>query len=248
MSIRSLLSSCSRVSAIVPTKDKLLGTERIFLECSRLILRDTYKKQLASCDFDVVATSVDTSISFLDKHEFWEDMSRDNDISYYKIGKGKKGVDPVSGEEYAFETQGNGFKYCIPRILVSLGEKREFSGLLLQKALAELKHAKEETVNSNAALIGATIYMDEGSHGVESFENQFRQAAQGSPDVFCVEGCHDKDKVQRLKEFLLRNERKMVTLSKPNTTGHMIPEHQQTEIGFDIPALLMREGQIDEIL
>ena len=51
-----------------------------------------------------------------------------------------------------------------------------------------------------------------------------------------------------LREVLLRNGRRTVRLSAPNSTGHMVPNEHETEVGFGIPALVLREGKVDEII
>mmetsp|Transcript_11096 Transcript_11096/g.16818 ORF Transcript_11096/g.16818 Transcript_11096/m.16818 type:complete len:243 (-) Transcript_11096:36-764(-) len=242
MAARSILSS-ARISSLLPTKDKLLGTERLLLESNRLLLQKAYGDQLASGDFDVLTTSINTSVNFLDNHNFWNDMSRDNDISYYKVGRGKKGVDPVSGEEFSFQKQGNGYRFCVPRTLVSLNEKRQFSGMMLQKAVVLLRDAME--ASKHDAFLGASIFMEDD---LESLEHQLQEAAKAAPGAFCIMDCDDAEKVEKLKEILLRNEKRMVRLSKPNTVGRMIKDDYDSEVGFDIPALVIRDGKVDKLI
>lgn len=258
-SIRSILSSATRISLRPPpTKDKLLGTELLLLESTRKTLSDMYQKQVSSGNFDVVTTGLNTSVTFLQNHSFFEDMSRNNDISYYKVGRGKKGIDPITGEEYAFEKQDKGYRFCIPRFLVSHGEMIQFSGMLIQKALEELKKAMDGGGDSNGVMTGASIFMEDTNGGVdnctqlglECFENQLQSAAGGisPPDVFCIECCDTAEKLEYVREILRRNEKRMIKLSTPNTTGHMTENDFDTEVGFDIPAVILRDGVVDEII
>jgi len=194
-------------------------------------------------------------------------MTRDNDVSYYKVGKGKKGIDEETGEEFSFETQKLGFRHCIPRTLVSEGEKRLFGGMMIQIALDELNQAREGCTgvggDGDLPLVGASVFMDRTSvsmgcgkmaldvEGLLCIENQMVTAAAAdcaSPDMFLVAGCGSPERLDQLKEVVKRNEKKMVTLEVPTTTGHYKKNDFETEIGFDIPTVVIREGQIDEII
>ena len=71
-----------------------------------------------------MVTDVDVTVGALDADNFFEDTTRPNDITYYEVGKGTK--------EGGYALQNKGFKFCIPRVGVSPGEKLEFSALLAQ--------------------------------------------------------------------------------------------------------------------
>jgi len=189
-------------------------------------------------------------------------------VSYYKVGKGKKGVDEETGEEYSFETQKLGYRHCIPRTLVSEGEKRLFAGMMIQIALDELIQAREEerkgcVTGDDLPLVGASVFMDTTTvnakcgtmaldvEGVSCIENQMLTAVAAdcpSPDVFLVNGCGSKERLDQLREVVKRNEKKMVTLEVPTTTGHYKKNDFETEIGWNIPTVVIRDGQIDEII
>merc|ERR1712176_1554210 len=89
-----------------------------------------------------------------------------------------------------------------------------------------------------------------GELGLECLENQLRKAAEGKspPDVFCIEHCDNDDKLGQVREIIRRNEKRMVKLSTPNTTGHMIENDFETEVGFDIPAVIIRDGMVKNCL
>lgn len=188
-------------------------------------------------------------------------------MSYYKVGRGKKGVDEESGEEYSFETQKLGYRHCIPRTLVSEGEKMRFGGMLLQIALGELNNAKEALAGGSDSasplpLLGTSVFMDRtaeagcgktalSTSGLECLENQLLKVVEADspmPDMFCIEGCESAERLEQLKELIKKNEKRMVRLSVPTTTGHYKENDFETELGFDIPTVVIRDGQIDEII
>ena len=97
-------------------------------------------------------TKLDTTVAFLDKHGLWEDMERPNDISYYEVvapavtrrfacaptpprpihparQPPKPQAEPHPNQvgqgtfEGKYATQGKGYRHCIPRVDVSVGEK-----------------------------------------------------------------------------------------------------------------------------
>ena len=59
--------------------------------------RQVHRRQQVN---DMVSTSLNTSSTWLKKNGFFKDMSQDNDITYYVVGRGKKG-----GEERVCEEQ-----------------------------------------------------------------------------------------------------------------------------------------------
>lgn len=71
-------------------------TTLYLIAASLLRLLKSYK---ASSSCDVVSTTLNTSAAWLKNHGFFKDMNRDNDITYYVVGRGRKGVDPITGEE-----------------------------------------------------------------------------------------------------------------------------------------------------
>ena len=117
-------------------------------------------------------TKLDTTVVFLDKHGLWEDMERPNDISYYEVvapavtrrfacaptpprpihparQPPKPQAEPHPNQvgqgtfEGKYATQGKGYRHCIPRVDVSVGEKVRFAHLLGQLAVAAAKSGRE---------------------------------------------------------------------------------------------------------
>ena len=98
----------------------------------RASLQEEYQGLLSQSTSDsVVSTTFNTSASWLREKAFFSDMNRDNDITYYVVGRGHKGVDKETGEEFSFQVQpmgGNSLygknHYCVPRAMgVSAGEE-----------------------------------------------------------------------------------------------------------------------------
>ena len=79
----------------------------------RATLADSYRDAFLS-GASAVLTSLDTSHAHLDAVGFFEDMSRDNDLAYYEVGKGNG--------EGGFALQNNGYTFLIPREMVSVGD------------------------------------------------------------------------------------------------------------------------------
>ena len=117
-------------------------------------------------------TKLDTTVVFLDKNGLWEDMERPNDISYYEVvppavtrlfacaptpprpihparQPPKPQAEPHPNQvgqgtfEGKYATQGKGYRHCIPRVDVSVGEKVRFAHLLGQLAVAAAKSGRE---------------------------------------------------------------------------------------------------------
>jgi len=142
----------------------------------------------------------------------------------------------------------------------------KFGGMMLQLALDELNGAKEEVVaggcDGAVPLIGASIFMDTTEQAgcgttalnvgaLECLENQLLKvvaAESPMPDMFCVEGCESPERLEQLKEVIRRNPLKMVRMSVPCTVGIYKENDFETEVGFDIPTVVIREGQIHEII
>jgi len=272
MAARSLITSATRISMLARSSkgvDALLGTENLLLQNNRDALRDSYEKLFSAVSSsstsspNLIATSLNTSVSFLDSNNFYADTSRANDITYYVVGRAKKGVSEDTGEEYAYDKQGNGSVYCIPRQLVSLGEKRRFADELLRLAVGICGSARDRInttakSSSSAALMGASIFMEDDAKNVR---HQILAAASGcagvagadnlsaaAPDAFVISGCDTPERVDLLKEILSENEKKMVRLGTRSTTGRYIENDEDSELGFDIPALIIRDDQIVDIL
>eukprot|EP00519_Triparma_laevis_P009033 CAMPEP_0182506084 /NCGR_PEP_ID=MMETSP1321-20130603/20552_1 /TAXON_ID=91990 /ORGANISM="Bolidomonas sp., Strain RCC1657" /LENGTH=254 /DNA_ID=CAMNT_0024711755 /DNA_START=79 /DNA_END=840 /DNA_ORIENTATION=+ len=241
-----LITTATRVLSLSKTADPLLGAERLLMSNDRGSLQRAYKDLLqASTSGDIISTTYNTSSAWLKQHGFFKDMQRDNDITYYVVGRGRKGVDPATGEEFSFEVQNMGGAsligknhYCVPRAMgVSAGEEKRFAGHLGRINMQVLKAAKDGA-GTGDALLGAAINFS----GPPSFiEYQLQQLASESPDAFVITGCDDATQRQRLKEMLSRNERRMVKLTHRSTTGMLLTDAHLSEVGFDIPAVLVKE-------
>ena len=245
MAARSLLTKTTKLSLLAPTADAMLGTERLLLTESRDALRGSYQALFEKAEKNsIVATNLNTSISFLDGLGFFKDLSRPNDISHYTAGRGKKGTDTKTGEDYAWEMQNRGFPICIPRELVSHGEKQLFVGLLLQQAVEAALAAKASS-NSDA-LVGCSVYMENDQRG--NVEHQMLWAAKKSPQCFVVNGVDTAEQKDVLKEILQRNMPVAKRLGSRDTTGVYVEDEADTTVGFDIPALLVKGGEIVDVL
>jgi len=254
--IRSLVSAASRVSTLSATTDSLLGSERLLLASTRALLQQDYQSQLSSGEYDVVATSLNTNATFLKSKSLFSDMDRNNDLSYYVVGRGRKGVDEKTGEEFAFEVQQNGgasrvgkIHFCIPRAAgVSAGEEMRYAGYLAQINKIELQDAAAaEKKNDDAPLLGSTVHF--GDVPLSYVEFQILELAKDrSPDVIVMHDCDSDDQRSQLQEIISRNEKRMELKFRPNLTGMQIPDEEESEVGFEIPFLLMRDGTIDEVL
>lgn len=257
LSVRGRLSALAgriAVSAPPPTSDVLRGAERLLLAPARAELRASYAALLSAggggCD--AVATGLNTSVSFLDRAGLFEDMSRENDVSYYVTGRGGKGV-TEDGREYAWEVQDSGYTHCIPRSMVSEREKVLFSSLLTSLACRELSAAAAEVGGDCAPLRGASVHLEDDHRPnrttlAECVGNQMRSAAAATADCFLVEGADTDEKLEAVRDALRDNRRRKVRLSRPGLTGIYVQDEDETEVGFDVPAVVLRGGDIYEII
>jgi len=167
--VRSLLSTSTKIYEASRTHAALKGAERLFMSEHRALLQAEYQGLLQQSGADgVVSTTFNTSAHWLREKGFFSDMKRNNDITYYVVGRGHKGVDPVTGEEFAFQVQpmgGNSLygknHYCVPRAHgVSAGEEKRFSGYLGRINMQVLKAAREAIPDAPAGLLGASINFD----------------------------------------------------------------------------------------
>ena len=82
---------------------------------------------------------------------------------------------------------------------------------------------------------------------MECLENQFHLVMAADtpiPDVFCVEGCEGANSLERLRQLVKR----MVWLSEVSTMGQYKENDFDSEVDFDTPVVVVREGQVGEIL
>ena len=121
------------VRKFTPLSSVSTSLQRLLMSEHRALLQAEYQGLLQQSGADgVVSTTFNTSAHWLREKGFFSDMKRNNDITYYVVGRGHKGVDPVTGEEFAFQVQpmgGNSLygknHYCVPRAHgVSAGEEK----------------------------------------------------------------------------------------------------------------------------
>ena len=213
-----------------------------------------------------VVTDVDVTVGALDADNFFEDTTRPNDITYYEVGKGTK--------EGGYALQNKGFKFCIPRVGVSPGEKLEFSALLAQLSVRAAASARDEA--GGTALVGASVrYQAEALEGYDTpsaavfyplgqerdqihlgdegragaavavgLTHQLATAARENVDFFAVEGCATADDVGRLGALFESYPETKVKSRVTDTRGF---DHDGEEItaGFGAPVLLVAGGGAD---
>jgi len=64
-----------------------------------------------------------------------------------------------------------------------------------------------------------------------------------------VEGCDSSDSISVVKSVLAKNGKRMERLGSRNLTGHYVEDKEDTEVGFDIPAVLVKgDGEIVEVV
>ena len=134
-------------------KDVLRGTQHLLTQGGRDILAAQYQAGYSG-GAQAVVTKLDTTVAFLEKSALWDDMARPNDISYYDVGQGT--------HEGKYATQGKGYRHCIPRVDVSVGEKARFADLLTQLSVAAVKSGRDAAgatgEQGGAPLVGASAY------------------------------------------------------------------------------------------
>ena len=115
--------------------DALQGTQYLLTAAGRRALTDQWGS-LMRTGVAGVCTSLNTTVRFLDGAKLYSDCSRDNDLSYYEVGGAKHGklqTAPSLGGLNSLSLHLNrsgGFRHCVPRDLVSIGEKKQFADLL----------------------------------------------------------------------------------------------------------------------
>ena len=234
-------------SALARGGDKLKGTQLLLTAAGRDELAAAYKAAFAS-GAAAVCTALDTSQSHLVAADFFSDMSRDNDMSYYVVGKG----DGPGG----FELQGKGYTFCIPREMVSAGERRDFAGLLSEIATKTAQHAREEALAASPGpagvsppLVGTTLrftdqedgtHLEDGSlHLGFRLEHQIVSAAAAATDFFAIVGCESAADVDFVGKLLAKNATRSERRYSTDLRGMEKLDDEPTTVGFDIPALIL---------
>jgi len=220
--------------------DSLLGAQNVLTDAGRKVLSSTYKDAQTS-GADMVSTGINVSTSFLDANGFFNDFSRENDVSYYITGKGNVPV----------EINPRGYKLCVPRSGVSAGEKLKFSGMLGKIATSSVKNAV-----GGGALTGASVtftpdakkmapatadFIFAGDSG--NLGDQMLASAEALPDFFVVHGCSSSDDFQYVADTLKKLTPKTVKEEIFDTKGFKIVTDTDVTTGFDIPLILMTESK-----
>tara|TARA_B110001452_G_scaffold202887_1_gene172903 strand:- start:984 stop:1901 length:918 start_codon:yes stop_codon:yes gene_type:complete len=222
--------------------DVLRGTQHLLTEAGRSTLATHFGSGFAAGARGVVS-KLNTSVSHLSAAKLWDDASRSNDITYYEVGKG------TFEGGYSRQPQAEALtklalkdlnKHCIPRSGVSPGEKIEFASLLTRLAVSVVKQGREQA--SQAApeeepLIGASAFFL--SSDPDCLGRQLAAAASESPDFFAIEGCATAADVLEVAKVLDAHKKTMKVKTTTNWKGFEVEDKSPTEVGFDIPAVVM---------
>ena len=221
--------------------DALQGTQHLLTQAGRQKLTTHYSTVFKG-GADAVVASLNTTVRFLDRHNLFEDYSRDNDLSYYVVREGEPK-----------ELQNSGYSHCVPRTMVSEEEKGMFATLLSQLAvqctaaargehLDVLETGEGEGDDGAVPLVGARVDFAEaggGRHtGRRDLERQIVSAAKESPDFFAVYGCVSPEGVAVVADVLGEHARREHFGTSVSKTGIRKPDPQPSWTGFDIPAVL----------
>jgi len=206
--------------------DALRGTQHLLTQAGRDILAAQYQAGYGA-GAQAVVTKLDTTVAFLEESAIWDDMDRANDITYYEVGQG------THAGKYA--TQGKGYRQCIPRLLVSVGEKERFASLLGQLAVTAVKSGREAAKATDGLVGASAIYSGDDA----CLARQLLAAASESPDFFAIEGCATAADLERVAAVLEANKRREVMLKTTDGRGFEIPDEHPTPLGFDIPAMII---------
>lgn len=219
--------------------DILQGTQHLLTAAGRKHLVGGFK-----CDFEsgaeAIITALDTSYDHLDAANMFEDYDRDNDLSWYVIGKGNG--------EGGYELQNNGYTQFFPRASgLSVGEKRNLADMFAKMTSLAALEAREEARASS--LLGATIQFsaqEDGTHLADGslhlgnrMETQIKSAALAEPDFFAITGCATAHDVELVAAILSKNRLREEKKYFVDTRGFDIPEETPSSVGFEIPALLV---------
>ena len=248
MKLLRLARGAKIVSASALTKggDALCGTQHLLTAAGREQLKKAYQSDFAS-GATAVMTSLDTSHDNLDAVGFFSDYSRDNDLSYYVIGKGNG--------EGGYELQGKGYTFLVPRGAgVSVGERRNFASVLCNLAAHAAAQGRAEALAAapsppSPPLLGSTIQfsaLEDGTHLPNGrlhlgfrMEAQITSAAAAAPDFFAVAGCTSAADVDLVSSILSKNKLRSESKLVVDLRGMDSYEAEPSTTGFDIPALLL---------
>ena len=187
------------------------------------------------------------SVPFLDAASFFGDVSRDNDLAYYVVGgataaklqgRPHRSLDALSVLPMHLNKNGC-FKHCVPREMVSAGEKTDFAALLGSLSVLVAQEARAKGSNADA-LVGASLYMKKDTG--DSLNLQMIAAASQSPDFLHVEGVASAADVQQIRQVLDQNMPRMVPLSDSDTRG--FPIEGEVAAGFNIPVVVSCDASL----
>ena len=108
MKARMLNIGSRLVAASTSTTDALQGTQHLLTAAGRSALISHYRDSY-DAGAHAVTTAINAAPAFLDKAEFFSDFDRDNDLSFYEVGKAT-----------TFSLQGNGCAPPLNRFFVAL--------------------------------------------------------------------------------------------------------------------------------
>ena len=142
----------------------------------------------------------------------------------------------------------------MPRALVSEGEKVAFAGLLAGLACAELTTAaagSSAPPDGPRPLAAASVHLDvvilvDATTLAACLETQLRSGA--AADCFLVAGADTAAGVEAVREALRRCAPRRVRRRVPGLTRIYAEAEEETEVGFDVLAVVLGEGEIHAVL
>ena len=208
------------------TKDSLRGTELLLTAAGRATLTAHYAEQFQGQKGPVAFVSgTDWSVGSLDAESFFDDYSRENDISYYEVNE---------PDQTLKITQPSGYAHCIPRELVSTGEKRLFAETLLTLDLECLRAGR----GNNDGLLGLRVDVDD-------HVEQYLKAGAASEVDFFAATVDSVDKARLAVETLEANRSRMVLGTHVDLKGIRHDDEDESLQGFDTPVVLRLSPGVD---
>ena len=210
------------------TEDPLRGTELLLTAAGRATLTELYRAQIEVAGEPLaVCSGADWFVGSLDSQAFFSDYSRENDISYYEVNE-PDGTLKI--------TQPSGYQHCVPRELVSLGEKKIFVETLLTLDLECLAAARGD---ETATKVGLSLRVD------GDVERYLKAGAKSQvPDYFAAR-VDSVDAVRETISALEANRSRMELGSHVNLKGIRYDDAEESKVGFDTPVLFLPAKGVD---
>ena len=211
----------------VASSDSLLGAELLLKAEGRAALTAQYAALFQAGDVEAVATGTKWGVPFLESQAvpFFEDYGRDNDISYYEVNE---------PDQTLKKTQPSGYRHCVPRSLVSEGEKKLFAETLLALDLECLLAAR----GGAATAAGVSLDVDGDA------EAYLKVGAASAPDFFVARVADAADAALAVAA-LEANRSRMALGSHVDLKGIRHDDAEESPVGFDIPVVLVPGAAAD---